>query len=159
MKKLIITLVFLLIGITQAQTGGVAIGDASVWTDSVGYGTGAAGTPTASDSVWILKTDFSYEWYRIFVKGNANSTVDSVKIQAGTIRYYNSGNAKDTIWGSWATLKDSVWGSVNTIVNNTVGKDYTLFNPAAQLLKFSLLNYRLAKPLRNVVITINAVKK
>jgi hypothetical protein len=158
MKKTILLFLIILSGIAFSQSKGIVIGDGVVWTDSVGYGTGAVGSATASDSVFILNTRFSNEWYRIFIKGNAHSTVDSVKIQAGTIRYYNTGVPKDTIWGSFITLKDSAWNTVNTIVNNTTGKDYTIYNPIIQLLKFSLLNYRAASLLRNVTITINAKK-
>ena len=143
-----------LIGIGSAQINGKAIGSASTWTDSLGYGVVAA-----SDSVLILDTSFSNEWYRIFVKGNSNSPVDSIGIKAGAVRYTNSGVAVDTVWGSYSTLKDSSWSNANTIVNNTVGKDYTLFNPAIQLLKFSLLNHRGGLITRNVVITIQAVRK
>ena len=153
MKKLILA-ILLLTGVSFAQTGGVSISGNSIWTDSLGYGTVAT-----SDSVWILKNDFSYEWYRIFVEGNANSPVDSFVVQAGTIRYNEKTKAAvDTIWGSFATVKDSAWGSINTMINNTVGKDFTLFNPAAQLLKFSLLNHRGGLVTRNVTITINAKK-
>lgn len=152
MKKLLLFLL-LLAGVTFAQTNGKAIGNASVWTDSLGYGVVAT-----SDSVWILKTDFANTWYRLFIKGNANSPVDSIYAQVGSIRYRESGQAVDTVWGSWSTVKDSVWESANTMVNNSVGKDFTLYVPAVQLLKLSLLNHRATLVTRNVVITINATR-
>ena len=152
MKKILI-LFLLIAGMSFAQTKGKLVGGGTVWTDSLGYGVVAT-----SDSVWILDTNFANEWYRIFIKGNTNSPVDSIIIQAGTVRYSEGKAAIDTVWGSWSTVKDSVWGSINTIINNTVGKDFTLFNPATQLLKFSLLNHRAGLVTRNVAITIDAKK-
>jgi len=156
MKKLFATLILsiLLIGGLNAQTGGVAIGNATVWTDSLGYGEVAA-----SDSVWILNVGFANEWYRIFLEGNANTASDSVKIQAGSVRYNEAKTATDTVWGTYATLKDSAWTSVNTMINTTTGRDFTLFNPAVQLLKFSLMNHRATLTTRSVTITINATRK
>ena len=158
MKKLIF-LIILLAGVTLGQTKGKQVSDGTIWTDSLGFGTVAT-----SDSVWIFNANFSHDWYRFVVEGNSNSPVDSVKVQAGTIRYTQAGVAVDTMWGSWATLKDSVWNDINTIVNNSVGRDFLLFNPVVQLLKLSLLNewnvavYNGADVTRNVTITIQAVK-
>ena len=95
MKKLFMILI-LLSGLSFAQTGGVAIGNSSVWTDSLGYG-GAA----TSDSVWVLDVGFANESYRIFVEGNANSSVDSIGIQIGTRRYNEHKVIQDTLWGSY----------------------------------------------------------
>lgn len=153
MKTLFMILI-LLSGLSFAQTGGIAIGNSSIWTDSLGYGVVAT-----SDSVWILDVGFSNEWYRIFIKGNANDAVDSVILQAGSVRYNEQKVAQDTVWGSYSTVKDSVWESITVMVNNSTGKDFTLFNPAVQLLKFSLLNHRASLATRNVVITINATRK
>ena len=153
MKKLIIILVLLIAGFALAQTKGKQVGDGTVWTDSLGYGVVAT-----SDSVWILNTNFAHGWYRIFVEGNANSTVDTVKVQVGSVRYDEARDAQDPVWGSYCALKDSAWGDVNIIINNTVGKDYLMFVPMAQLLRFSLLNYRAAVTDRNCVLTINAKK-
>ena len=146
-----------LIGIGNAQSNGLPIGDATIWTDSLGYS--GSDTLVVADSVFIIKPDFNNEWYRVFVKGDANSSVDSIYIQAGAIRYSNVGTAIDTVWGSYSTLKDSAWGSINVIVNNSVGKDFTIFNPVTQLLKFGLLNYREALPTRNVTLTIQALRR
>jgi len=152
MKYLFMFLV--LTGLTIAQTTGRIIGDMTVWTDSIGY----TNLSETSDSVWILDTK-PYDWFRIFVEGNSNSPVDSFYIQAGTVRYSESKSAVDTIWSSWAMVRDSSWVGQQTMINNSVGKDWLLFNPVTKLLRFTLLNYRTSSPTRNVVITINAIKK
>jgi hypothetical protein len=155
MKAFLIALIFT--GFTMAQSNGQAIGDATIWTDSLGYS--GSDTLVVADSSFILKVDFNNEWYKVFVKGNANSSVDSIYVQAGAVRYNNYGTPLDTVWGSYTTLKDSAWNSVNVIVNNTVGKDYMIYTPVAELLKFQLLNYRAALTTRNVVLTIQALRK
>ena len=153
MKKLILA-ILLFTGISFAQTGGVSISGNSIWTDSLGYGTVAT-----SDSVWILKNDFSYEWYRIFVEGNANSPVDSIGIQAGTIRYGEKTKAAvDTVWGSYTGLKIAAGTIAIRMVNTATGVDFMLEDPSVQLLKLSLLNHRGGLVTRNVTITINARK-
>ena len=156
MKKLLAILILSisLIGIGNAQTTGKLVSSGTVWTDSLGYGVVAT-----SDSVWILDVNFAYDWFRIFVEGNANSAVDSIIVQAGSVRYNESKAAVDTVWGSYSTLKDSTWESINTIVNNSTGKDFTLFNPGVQLLRFSLMNYRAVLVTRNVVITVNGIRR
>lgn len=154
MKKIILLFVMTLAGIAFSQSTGVVEGNGVIWTDSLGY-TKYAET---KDSVWILKTNFLYNDYRIFIKGNANTTVDSLRCYSGTIRYRENKTPVDTIWGSQIALKDSAGNTVYTIINNTVGKDYTMTRPATQLFKIALLNYRAAKPLRNTVLTINAGK-
>ena len=158
MKKLILILVLLIAGFTLAQTKGKEISNAVVWTDTLGYTTLAPTTAVPIDSVWILNTNFAHGWYRLFMKGNANAQADSVVVQVGTVRYDEARDPQDTVWGSWSALKDSAWGDLNVMVNNTVGKDFLMFVPMAQLLKFTLLNYRAAIPNRNCVITINAIK-
>ena len=153
MKKLII-LIMLMAGFALGQTNGVTVGAGTVWTDTLGYTT----LSETSDSVLILDTRFSKDWYRIFVKGNATSEADSFYVQHGSVRYDQAGTAQDTVWGSWATVKDSAWSDHNTMINNTVGKDFLLFSPIHQLLKFTLLNYRAAEADRNCVISIQAIK-
>ena len=155
--KTLFAILILLSGLTFAQSNGQPIGDATIWTDSLGYSD--SDTLTVADSSFILKVDFNNEWYRIFIKGNANSSVDSIYVQAGAIRYNNNEVALDTVWGSYTTLKDSVWNSISVIVNNTVGKDFTVFVPTAQLLKFQLLNHRETLTTRNVVLTIQALRR
>ena len=169
MKKLILILM-LFAGISFAQTNGKEIGGGTVWTDSLGYTTypdtaasidGAfiADSIDISDSVLVIDMNFSQAWYRIFLKGNANAQADSIYYQHGSVRYSQAKAAVDTVWGSWGTVRDSAWTASNIMINNTVGKDFLLFSPIHQLLRFTLLNYRAAIPTRNCVITIQAVKK
>ena len=154
MKKLLLFIAIIFAVNISAQTASKLVGGGTVWTDSLGYGVIAT-----SDSVWILDVNFAYDWFRIFVAGNANDAVDSLILQAGAVRYTEGGAAVDTVWGSYSTVKDSVWESINTIVNNSAGKDFTLFNPAVQLLRFSLMNHRASLTTRNVIITVNGIKK
>ena len=153
MKKLILTLV-LLTGYAFGQTNGISVGAGTVWTDTLGYTT----LDETSDSVLTLDTRFSKDWYRIIVDGNANSPVDSFYYQHGTVRYSQAGAPVDTMWGSWGAVKDSAWGDINTMINNSVGKDFLLFSPVHQLLRFTLLNHRGGLAGRNCVITIQAIK-
>jgi len=154
MKKLIF-LIILLAGVTFAQRERVAeVSNGVIWNDTLSYTT--ASEP--SDSVWIVDTRFSQAWYRVFFEGNANAQADSVYYQHGTIRYDQAEAKVDTIWGSWGAVKDSAWGDINTMINNTVGKDFLLFSPIHQLLRFSLLNYRAAIPTRTLEITLQAIK-
>ena len=153
MKKLILILI-LFAGISFAQTNGKEIGGGTVWTDSLGY----TNLSETSDSVLTLNMNFSQAWYRIFLKGNANAQADSIYYQHGSVRYSQAKAAVDTVWGSWGTVRDSAWTASNIMINNTVGKDFLLFSPIHQLLRFTLLNYRAAIPTRNCVITIQAIK-
>ena len=153
MKKLIMFLAILFTGLGIAQTDGIIRGGGYVWTDSLGYGVVAT-----SDSVWIIHTNMLHDWYRFFVEGNANSPVDSFHVEAGAVRYSEGGTQQDTVWGSFIALKDSAWGDVNVVVNNSVGKDYLVFAPMAQLLRFTLDNHRATLVTRNVVITLNGKK-
>ena len=160
MRKLILALLILMAGVSLAQVSGEpfyrgkTIGGGTAWSDTLSY-TNAA---TPSDSVIVFNVNFSHSWYRIFVEGNANSSVDSFYVQHGSVRYDIGGNAVDTVWGSWSTAKDSVWGDINTMVNNTVGKDFLLFSPVAQLLRFTLLNFRADLVTRSLRLTIIAIK-
>ena len=145
-----------LIGIGNAQTGGKAIGDASIWTDSLGFSTTE---PAPVDSVWILDVGFSNESYRIFLEGNANSPVDSLGIQVGSVRYNESGKGIDTTWGSYTGVKIAAGTIAIRMVNTATGVDFVLEEPAIQLLKISLLNHRGGLVTRRVPITINATRK
>ena len=131
----------------NVETGGY------VFTDSLGY-TNLAET---SDSVLIINMNFAKGWIAIFLAGNANSTLDSVHVRAGSFIYDTDGDVVDTTFGSWAALKDSAWTDTNIMINNTIGKDYLMFRPVTQLLQFILMNYRKAVPTRNVQITVQAV--
>jgi len=152
MKKLILILVLLIAGFLSAQSDGIMQNGGTIWTDSLGYTTASE----TSDSVWILDTRY-HDWYKFTMEGNANAQADSIVIQSGVVRYTAAGVETDTVWGNWCALKDSAWGDQNVMVNNTVGMNYLLFSPVNRLMKISLLNYRLAIPTRNCVLTIEAV--
>ena len=152
MKKLILYLatllglVLILNYASYAQTKGKSVGGGTVWTDSLGY----TNLDETSDSILVMNMNFSKGWIHIFVKGNATAQADSFYVQAGSVRYTQAKVATDTVWGSWAAFKDSAWTDTNIMINNTVGKDYLLFRPITQLLRFTLLNYRAAIPTRNM---------
>ena len=152
MKYLIMFLV--LTGLTIAQTKGVIKDGGTIWTDSLGYGTVAT-----SDSVWVLRANLEYKWYRVFIEGNANSPTDSFYVQAGSVRYDEAKADVDSTWGSWLPVQDSLFNSIHTMINNSVGKDFLIFAPMVQLLRFTLLNHRGGLITRNIVITIQAVKR
>jgi len=158
MKKLIL-LVLLMAGFTLGQSSGEPffngkqIGGGTVWSDTLSYNNGAG----TSDSVLIFNVNFSHDWYRFIAEGDTNTLADSFYVEHGSVRYDIGGSAVDTIWGSWATVKDSVWGDINTMINNTVGKDFLLFSPVAQLLRFTLLNHRGSSPNRSVRLTIQGI--
>ena len=160
MRKLILALLILTAGVSFAQVSGEpfyrgkTIGGGTVWSDTLSYTTAAV----PSDSVIVFNVNFSHDWYRFFIKGNANSPVDSFYVQHGSINYDIGGTAIDTSWGSWSMVKDSVWGDINTMINNTVGKDFLLFSPVAQLLRFTLLNDRATLATRSLRLSISAVK-
>ena len=132
----------------NVETGGYVV------TDSIGY----TNLSETSDSVWIIDMGFAKGWISLFVTGNANSPVDSVRIRAGSRTYDTSGDSSGVTWGSWVALKDSAWGDLNVMVNNSVGKDFLIFRPVTQLLEFTLMNNRANLVTRNCQITINAVK-
>ncbi len=153
MKKLFMLLMLLSIPIL-AQTNGRLVGGGVVWTDSLGY----TNLDETSDSILIIDMNFSKGWIHLFVEGNSTAQADSFYAQAGTVRYSERGSPQDTIWGSYVAFKDSAWADLNILINNTVGKDFLMFRPVTQLLRFTLLNYRAAIPTRNCVITLQAVK-
>ena len=159
MKKILLTLCALVcwsgIGLSQsnARTINVETGG-YVFTDSLGYTT----LSETSDSVLIINMNFAKGAMHLFVKGNANSPVDSFAIRAGSIIYDTDGDSSDVTWGSWVTLQDSAIGTHNTVINNTVGKDYVIKRDVTQLLMFTLLNVRANLATRNCSITIQAMK-
>ena len=152
MKTLLFLILLTGVGLTQSR--GTVTDGGTIWTDSLGY----TNLSETSDSILVIRTSFRYNWYRVLLEGNANSPVDSFYVQAGSVRYNELKVDVDTVWGSWLALKDSSWSDVNTMINNTVGKDYLIFAPMAQMLRFRLLNNRGNLVTRNVVITINAGK-
>ena len=159
MKKLLAILILSisLIGIGNAQTTGKLVSNGTVWSDSLGYsGSPPAGT---ADSVFVLDVNFVYESYRIFLEGNANSSVDSVAVQVGSVGYNESLAAVDTVWGSYTGVKIAA-GTYNVrMVNTATGADFILADAPIQLLKFSLINYRAALLTRNVRLVINGLRK
>jgi hypothetical protein len=154
---LAILFLFILVGVSNAQQKGYAIGDVTVWTDSLGFSDSAP--VNTADSVFILKPDFAYESFRILLEGNANSSVDSIAIQVGAITYNNYNKAVDTLWGSYTGVKIAAGTIVVRLVNTTAGADFTLETPPVQYLKFSLMNYRSALTTRNVYLTVQGIKR
>ena len=156
MKKLlsILILSISLIGIINAQTAGKLVSNGTVWSDSLGFGVVAT-----SDSVWILDVNFVYDSYRIFLEGNANSSVDSVAVQVGSVGYNEAGTAVDTVWGSYTGVKIAAGTYAVRMVNTSTGADFILADAPIQLLKFSLMNYRGALTTRNVRLVINGLRK
>ena len=154
MKKLLLFIAIIFAVNISAQTAGKLVSNGTVWTDSLGYGVVAT-----SDSVWILDMNFTYESFRIFVEGNANSPVDSIALQAGTVRYNEARTAVDTVWGSYTGIKIAAGTYAVRMVNTATGADFILNDPPIQLLKFSLLNHRESLVTRNVIITVNGTRK
>lgn len=160
MRKVMFFLIVLIFsfGVTNAQRTGVNTGNGTIWSDSLGYSTNGGGTDGDNDSSWVFDTKFAHSWFKVFIKGNANSPVDSAFMRTGSLTYDEAKNIIDTVWGSWLALKDSSWSDVNVMINNTVGKDYLVFCPVVQLLEFGLLNQRGGLVTRNLSITVQAVK-
>lgn len=157
MKQLLALIILFSIGV-YAQTQGVIVtSKASIYADSLQFE--VSDTLAQKDSVWIIRPNFNANYVRLFIKGNANSSVDSLGVQLGTLRYNVNGVPIDTTWGSYVAFKDSAWNTVNTLVNNTVGKDFSLYvMPAIQLIKISLLNYRAALLTRKVDVIVQTIK-
>lgn len=160
MKKILIS-VLLLAGITFGQSSGKWIIDHQfrTYTDSLQWSTSTADA-LIKDSVWILSFNWNPDYIKFMLKGNANSTVDSVGVKLGYEIYNETADTlQETIYGCQTSLKDSAWATVNVMINNSTGKDYTLYNlPAFPKLKLSLLNYREGVITRKVQITVQAWK-
>ena len=122
------------------------------YTDSIYYG-------GPGDSTWVVDLSDLSDFPVIFIDGNSNSPVDSVRVTFGVKVYNSSGAATDTTWGSTAVLKDSAFNVQATIVNNTVGKDYQVVRSAVQLMKFEILNYRGTATTRSIRLSILALIK
>lgn len=156
MKQLLALLILLTIGANAQSQGLVITSGANIYADSLQYKTDGNAN---KDSVWIIKPNFSANSVRLFLKGNSNSTVDSIGVKLGTIRYRNNGTPVDTIWGNKIAFKDSAWNTVNILVNSSTGKDYSLYvMPAIQLMKIYILNYRNSKPTRKVDVIVQTIK-
>jgi hypothetical protein len=154
MKKLIATLILLisLVGIVNAQTTGKLVSNGTVWTDSLYYG-------TPGDSVIVLDMNFSYESYRIFLEGDANSPVDSVAVQVGSVIYNESKVAVDTVFSAYTALRIPAGTYDVRIVNTATGADVVLYSQPIQMIKISLMNYRGVLADRNVTVVINGLRK
>ena len=155
--KNILLFILLFAGFTVAQENAKLINVETggyVLTDSLGY----TNLDETSDSVIVLNMNFTKSKIRIFVTGNANTTLDSIHVRQGSYIYNTSGTVVGTTYGSWASLSDSAGTATNIIINNTVGKDYTLKSSVVQLLQFVLMNHRPTLVTRNVQITIQAIK-
>ena len=157
MKKIVLFLIALIfsLGVVYAQTTGEIVGEGAIWTDSLGY----TNLDEDSDSVWVYDMKFAYNWYKIFVEGNANSPVDSFYFRTGSIRYTEAKVETDTVWGSWTPVQDSLFNSIHTMINNSVGKDFLVYTPVAQLVELVLLNTRADLDTRTLVFTIQALKR
>ena len=99
---------------------------------------------------------FNHDWYKIILEGDANSPIDSLSFDIGTIRFDNTGAVVDTVWGNQVTVKDSTWSSVNTLINNTVGTHYILFDPLINLLRINLDNHHGTLATRSASYTLQA---
>jgi len=132
MKKVFILITLLLATSAFSQTPielgkfGTAYNDSIYFADPSG--------DVLGDSIYTIDLNMEYEWMEIFIKGNANSPVDTLILQEGMFRYsnltkYPSGGSSPIIWGSYCALKDSALAVKNIMINNSVGKSYTLWNP------------------------------
>ena len=156
MKKLLILCVLLLSTFIYSQNP-IEIGDnGTVWNDSLYCG----GTATG-DSVYIINFNMEYEWVKIFLEGDTNSSVDTVALREGTNVYSNlTGYPTNTyIWGSLATLRDSSDAKSTIMVNNSTGKSFTLWDPPMTVYKLYFLNYWGTLTTRNCTFSIVAKKK
>ena len=144
-----------MIGFAQ-KDGKIITSKVTVWSDSLQYQTDAV---AGKDSVKIIRTNYNVNAFRIYLDGNDNSPVDSLKIQLGGRIYDDNGVCVDTSWGSIISLKDSVWALNSTLINQSTGKDFSSYTmPPIDLIKITLLNYRAAVPTRKVTVTLQGTK-
>ena len=160
MKK-ILSIVLILLAVCSfsfGQSNGLVMTSKVItWTDSLGYS--GSDTLTVADSVWIIPVNYRADYFRIYLDANSNSAVDSIGVELGARVYTSAGVCTDTTWGSYTAIKDSGLNTLNVMVNNEGGKDYTLWNlPPVDLMKLSLLNYRVAVLTRNVRVTVQGTK-
>ena len=146
MKKLTITIALLLFSIiAYGQTPHHIGKTATQWNDSLYYG-------GPGDSVYTIDLNFEYEWVKIFLKGNANNSVDSVTVYNGSVLYSN-------LTGNPSGSADNFGPVFATMVNASTGKETTLTQPPMQLLKLALVNWRGGLTTRAVTFIIQAKKK
>lgn len=156
MKKLIITIAILLLSIVSfAQTPHDIGKFGTQWNDSL-----YCGGTVAGDSVYTIDLNLEYEWVKIFVKGNANNTVDSLALREGAPTRSNlTGQPTGTtIWGSLVALKDSALNTINVMVNDATGKSFTIWNPAIGTYKLYFTNYWATNKTRKMSFVIIAKK-
>lgn len=115
------------------------------------------------DSVHIINLGLGYELQQFSLHHNdraINSPLDSIKLTSGAILYSYRGVAEDTTWFDEVWLKDSSGTAVTrAIASGSGGKSYLILNPAVQLLKVELVNYRAALPTRVANYILMATKK
>jgi hypothetical protein len=157
MKTIILVLFLTCLSFAQMNGKWVFENEYRTYTDSLQFQTDAV---ASKDSVWILNLNFNPDAVKFYIKGNANSTVDTVIAQLGYDVYNESGAVVQTNYGSITALKDSGWNTVNYMINNTVGKDFSLFNFSTfNKIKLTLKNYRAAVPTRKIQVTVQAWKR
>lgn len=159
MKRLILIIAIILTSLSFAQMNGkwVIDGQFRTWTDSLQYT--ANDSDAVKDSVWVINFGFNPDAVRIYVKGNANNTVDSINVRLSAKVYNESGTLVETLWSNPVSLKDSAWNTVNLIVNKSTGKDYSIYQFSTfDSIKISLLNATSTIRERKVQITVQAWK-
>lgn len=153
MKKLILLLCVLAMSasitaqthnIIKTFTGGYII------RDSLRYTNLGSLTPR-SDSVHIINLGLQVDFFNLILLADTNTTRDSLKLTSGVINYSATGTVIDTTWADEVWMKDSVGTAVTRCVSVTTNpKSYLSMNPAIQLLKIAIVNYRAAVPTRVV---------
>ena len=132
-----IVLSVMLISIASfAQSNGLQMTSKNyVFADSLYYG-------TPGDSIWIINAQFA-TGFKGILKGNSNSTVDSLKIELGIIRYNNANQPSDTIWSPASGFKIAAGTVVTTLINTSTGLEFSVEKaPVINLIRMTLLNYR-----------------
>jgi len=144
-----IVLSVMLISIASfAQSNGLLMTSKNyVFADSLYYG-------APGDSVWTIDAKFA-TGFKGILKGNSNSSVDSLKLELGIIRYNTANFPVDTIWTPASGFKIVAGTVATTLINTSTGLEFSVEKaPAFNLLRFSILNYRLALATRKLQMAI-----
>lgn len=152
MKKLLVLFVTVLTISLTAQTHQIiqSFTGGDIIRDSLRFTNLSTLTPK-SDSLHIINLNLKFDFMNFILLPDTNSTRDSVKITSGIIDYTKGGVAYDTTWCDEVVLRDSSYSVVARATSSTVNaKSYLILNPAVQLLKVELVNYRAAVPTRCV---------